>query len=159
MVFLIALELLNPVVACIAAVLTAFSPHLAYYSLWISPDTLCVLPILIAVYLMIKSSKRPRFATIVAAGAMVGLSCWLRANALLLSPILAVAAVLLTERARRLKYGAAFVAATILVVSPITIRNWILFHHFIPISIAGGENLVVGIADFDKEGRFGMPVS
>jgi hypothetical protein len=58
-----------------------------------------------------------------------------------------------------LRFSAALLGAAVLVVSPITIRNWIVFHHFIPISIAGGENLIVGIADFDKENRFGMPAS
>src|SRR5262245_34689489 len=159
MVLLIAAQLLNLTVATIAATLVAFSPHLSHYSLWISPDTLCVLPILIAVYLLIVASKKPRLITFAAAGAMIGVSCWLRANALLLTFFLGVVVWLLVERGKWLRYGAAMIAATLLVISPITIRNWILFHKFVPLSIAGGENLVIGIADFDKEGRFGMPTS
>ena len=159
MILVIAAQMFPQAAATIAASLVALSPHLGYYSLWISPDTICVLPILVAVYFIIKASKRPRLVTIITAGAMVGLSCWLRANALLLAPFLAVAAMVLIEKARRVGYAAAFVGAAILVISPITIRNWILFHHFIPISIAGGENLVVGIGDVDKQGRFGMPTS
>jgi dolichyl-phosphate-mannose-protein mannosyltransferase len=159
LILLIAAEFFNYAVAAIAGVLASLSPHFAHYSLWISPDTLCVLPILAAVYLTIKTVKRPRLLTVICAGAMVGISCWLRANALLLAPFLAVVLFLLIERGKRMRYSAALVGATVLVVMPITVRNWILFHHFIPISIAGGENLVVGIADFDKEGRFGMPAS
>lgn len=159
MVFLIAAELFDSALAIIAAVLAALSPHFSHYSLWTSPDTLCVLPILVAVYLTIKTIERPRLLTIAGAGAMVGLSCWLRANALLLAPFLAVVVLLMFDRGKRLRYAAALTGATILLISPITIRNWILFHHFIPLSIAGGENLVVGIADYDKEGRFGMPNS
>ena len=159
LIFMIAAEFFNYAVATIAGVLASLSPHFAHYSLWTSPDTLCVLPILAAVYLTIKTIRRPRLLTIIAAGAMVGVSCWLRANALLLAPFLAVAVSLLIERGRRLRFSAALIGATVLVVSPITIRNWVLFHHLIPISIAGGENLLVGIADFDKENRFGMPAS
>lgn len=159
LVLLIAAELFPSAVAVISALLVALSPHFAFYSLWISPDTLCVLPVLVAIYLIIKAGKRPRLITILAAGAMVGVSCWLRANALLLAPFLAAVVLLMFDRGKRLGYAMALVGATVLVVSPITIRNWILYHHFIPISTAGGENLVVGIADFDKEGRFGMPVS
>jgi len=159
LVLLIAAELFPFALAIISALLVALSPHFAFYSLWISPDTLCVFPLLIAIYLIIKARKRPRLITIIAAGAMVGVSCWLRANALLLAPFLAAFVLLMFDRGKRLRYAIALVGATVLVVSPITIRNWILYHHFIPISIAGGENLVVGIADFDKEGRFGMPVS
>jgi dolichyl-phosphate-mannose-protein mannosyltransferase len=159
MIILIAAEFFNYAVASAAGVLASLSPHFAHYSLWTSPDTLCVLPILIAVYLTIKTIKRTRLVTIIGAGAMLGLSCWLRANSMLLAPFLAVVVYFLIERGKRLRYSAAFVGATVLVVAPITIRNWILFHHFIPISIAGGENLIVGIADFDREGRFGMPAS
>lgn len=159
MVFLIALELLNTAIALIAGWLAALSPHFAFYSLWLSPDTLPVLPILAAVYFVIKASKRPRLTTVIAAGAMIGVSCWLRANALMLAPFLAVVVAILIGRGQRLRYGLALVAATIVVIAPITIRNWVLFHRFIPLSIAGGENLVVGIGDFDKAGRFGMPTS
>lgn len=159
MVFLIACELLNAVIAMMAGLLAALSPHLAFYSLWLSPDSLPVLPILIAIYLLIKASQRPRLKTVIGAGMMIGVSCWLRANALLLAPFLAMAEALLLVRGKRLRYGLALVSATVVMIAPITIRNWVMFHRFIPLSIAGGENLVVGIGDFDKEGRFGMPTS
>ncbi|MEN3335030.1 MAG: hypothetical protein V7641_4395 [Blastocatellia bacterium] len=159
LVFLIALELLNTAIAMIAAGLAALSPHFAFYSLWLSPDSLSVLPILAAVYFVIKASKRPRLTTVIAAGAMVGVSCWLRANALMLAPFLAVVVAILIGRGKRLRYGLALVAATVLVIAPITIRNWVLFHRFIPLSIAGGQNLVLGLGDYDKAGRFGMPTS
>lgn len=159
LVLLIAAELLPFSVSVISGLLVALSPHLAYHSLWISPDTVCVLPILAAVWLIIKAKQRPRLAMLVAAGAMIGISCWFRANALLLAPFLSLAVVVVFDKRKRFGYAAALVIATMVVVSPITIRNWILYHHFVPISIAGGENFVVGIADFDKEGRFGMPAS
>ncbi|HEY9232436.1 MAG TPA: glycosyltransferase family 39 protein, partial [Blastocatellia bacterium] len=159
MLFLIAAELLNGAIAMIAGLLAALSPHLAFYSLWLSPDSLAVLPILLAVYFIIKASQRPRLITVIAAGAMIGVSCWLRANALMLAPLLALTLAALVGRGKRLRYGLALIGATVIVIAPITIRNAILFHHFIPLSIAGGENLVVGIGDFDKQGRYGMPVS
>ena len=159
LVLLIATQLLPFTVSLLSAILVALSPHLAFHSLWISPDSVCILPILASVYLIIRAGRRPRIALLIAAGALIGVSCWLRANAMMLAPFLAVSVMLLFEKGRRLRYAAALVIATVVVISPITLRNWILFHHFVPISIAGGENLVVGIADFDKEGKFGMPVS
>jgi Dolichyl-phosphate-mannose-protein mannosyltransferase len=159
LVFLIASELLNWRVALIAGMLVAFSPHLAYYSLVLSPDSLAVLPLLIAIYFLIRACERPRLITIMVAGAFIGLSCWLRANALLLAPLLAVVTLTSFPRGKRLRYSLALLGAAIVVISPITIRNLIVFHRFIPVSIAAGENLVVGIGDYDKEGRFGMPHS
>ena len=156
-VFLIAAELFNQALAIVAGMLVALSPHFASYSLWFSPDTLPILPILVAVYLIIKASKRPRIITIIGAGAMVGLSCWLRANGLLLAPFLAAALIVLVDRGKRVRYAAALLGTTILVISPMTIRNWVLYHRFIPISVDSGLALVEGIAAYDEEGRFGMP--
>ena len=159
LVFLIASQLLNWRVALIAGLLVALSPHLAYYSLILSPDSLAVVPLLIAMYFFVRALRRPRLMTVVAAGAFVGLSCWLRANALLLAPFLAVATVAVFSRPYRIRYAAALLGAAILIIAPITIRNLIVFKHFIPVSIAAGENLVVGIGDYDTEQRFGMPRS
>jgi len=157
MVTIIATELFRLAVGALAGLLVAFSPHLAHFSVLLLPDSISALPILIAIYLMILASKTPRLLTIISAGAMVGVSCWLRSNALLLAPVLALALALLLPRGSRLKYSAAFVCAAVVVFSPITIRNWIVFDRFIPLSLGSGITMVEGIADYDKERRFGMP--
>jgi hypothetical protein len=157
LVLLIAAELLPFTVALIGGALVAFSPHLAGYSLWLSADSLSVLPILLSVCLIIRAIKRPRLITIIGAGACVGLSCWLRSNALLLAFFLAVVILLLFERRNRLRYSIAFVAAFLVVIAPITIRNMIVFDSFIPLSLGAGITLIEGIADYDTEQRFGMP--
>ncbi|HWN98538.1 MAG TPA: glycosyltransferase family 39 protein [Blastocatellia bacterium] len=157
LVFLIGAQWLSRGAAVAAGLLVAFSPHLAHYTLVLLPDSLAVLPILICVYLVALAVKRPRLITIIAAGAMTGLSCWLRSNALLLAPFLALFVPFLFPRGTRLKYAAAFVGAAIAVFLPITLRNWIVFHHFIPLSLGSGITMVEGIGDYDKEKRFGMP--
>lgn len=159
LVFIIAAELLPLAVAVLAGSLMALSPHASYYSLRLSPDSLAVLPILLAVYLIIKASRQPQFLTVAAAGVMLGLSCWLRANTLLLAPLLAVVMPMLFERGKRIRYSTLLVAASVIVISPITIRNWAVYHRLIPVALPAGVNLVQGIAEFDKEGRFGMPLS
>lgn len=159
LVFLIAGALLSNAVAIIAGLLVAFSPHLAHHSLQQLPESLAVLAVLIAVWFVIQARQQPRLWTIVAAGAMVGLACWLRSNTLLLAPFLALLVLLIVERGRRLKYATALVCAAIIVISPITIRNWIVFGHFIPLSLGSGITLIEGIADYDKENRFGMPAT
>lgn len=158
-IFLVAAELFPVAVAIIAAMLCGFSPHFAYYSLMLGPDSLSILPILLAVYFMIRAIKRPRFITVITAGAFVGLSCWLRSNALLLAPFLACIIPLLFERGKRLRYSLALTAGAVVMIAPIIARNWIVFHQFVPLSVMAGLNLVEGIGDYDKENRFGMPSS
>lgn len=157
LVFLIAAELMPFAVAVIAGLLVAISPHLSFYALWLTPDSPAVVPILIAVYLITRAAKRPRIITALAAGAMIGVSCWLRSNALLFAGAAAVVMLATVERGKRWRYAAAVVCAAMMVISPITIRNWIVYHRFIPLSLGAGITLIEGIADYDKEGRFGMP--
>jgi hypothetical protein len=155
-IVLITAQLLPLAVAFIAGLMTALSPQLAYHSLWLTPDSLCILPILVGVYLLILARKRPRLLTVIAAGAMLGLSVWLRTNALLLAPFLALVIVSVFERGKRLRYAAAFVGAAAAVIAPITIRNWVVYHQFVPVTLGSGLLLVEGIAEYDKEGKFGM---
>jgi hypothetical protein len=154
---LIAAEFLSIPAAVVAGLLVAFSPHLAYYSLWSSPDSLAVLPILIAVHMIVRVYRRPRLMLTLMAGLFVGLSCWLRSNGLLLGPFIGVAVLLVFDRDKRWLCAAAIVGASIVVIAPITVRNWVEYDRFIPLSIGAGITLIEGIADYDVEGRFAMP--
>ncbi|HEV2912834.1 MAG TPA: glycosyltransferase family 39 protein [Pyrinomonadaceae bacterium] len=156
-VFLIVSLLLRRSVGLIAGLLVAFSPQFAWNSVLLLPDTLAVLPILLAVYFLARAYSRPSLVKIIAAGALVGLSCWLRANAMLLAPFMALAIPFLFERGKRLRYAAALVGGALLVIAPLTVRNAIVFGHFIPVSLGAGQTLLEGIADYDAQGRFGIP--
>ncbi|HEV2861654.1 MAG TPA: glycosyltransferase family 39 protein [Pyrinomonadaceae bacterium] len=158
LVVLIAAELLPRGAALLAGMLVALAPQFAWNSVLLLPDTLAVLPLLAAVYCLVRASRGPRLILYVAAGALVGLSCWLRANALLLAPFLAAAVFLLEGRggegARR---GLLVLAGAVLVVAPLTLRNAVVFGAFIPVSLGAGQTLLEGVADYDREGRFGIP--
>lgn len=93
-----------------------------------------------------------------ACGALVGVSCWLRANAMLLAPFLAALVVpLLFRRGYRLRPAAALLAGALLVVGVLTLRNAIVFGRFIPVSLGAGQTFLEGIADYDRDNRFGIP--
>jgi hypothetical protein len=160
-VFLIVAELFPNSTALIAGLLAAFSPQLAWNSVLLLPDSLAVLPILLAVYCLARAIKRPRFVTFILAGALVGISCWLRANAMLLPFFLSAASMLALKREatrkRRWQYALSIIFGTLLIVLPLTIRNAIVFRRFIPLSLGAGQTLLEGIADYDQEGKFGIP--
>jgi hypothetical protein len=48
-------------------------------------------------------------------------------------------------------------AGSVLVIAPLTIRNALVFNHFIPISLGAGQTFIEGIADYDEQNRFGLP--
>lgn len=156
-VFLIAGELFSIGIAATAGILAALSPQFAYHSVLLLPDSLAVLPILIAAYFLVRAVKHPRFWSFAIAGAFVGLSCWLRANALLLAPFLACLMPLLLSRGQRLRCSLALVFGAAILIAPITIKNAIVFHRFIPLSLGAGQTLLEGIADYDTQGRFNIP--
>ena len=157
LIFLIATELLPLSTGAIAGFMAAVAPQFSWNSILLLPDTLAALPLLLAVYLITRALKKPFWAMTLLAGACVGLSCWLRANGLLLAPFLAVLIFLAFPREVRLRMALALVAGFLLAIAPLTIRNAIVFGHFIPVSLGAGQTLLEGIADYDPEGRFGLP--
>jgi hypothetical protein len=157
MIFLIVAESVPFSAAVVAGILAALSPQFAWNSVLLLPDSLAVLPILFAVYCVARAVKNPRLLTFVIAGALVGISCWLRANAMLLTFFIAAAVLLLLPKERRTRYALAVIGGTLLVVLPLTIRNAIVFHRLIPLSLGAGQTLLEGIADYDQEGRFNIP--
>jgi len=155
--FLIALELFSVAVAVIAALLAAVSPQFAYFSVLLLPDSLVVLPILLAVYFVIRARRSPRVSYFLIAGALIGVSCWFRANALLLPLFLAVAAAFLVERDKRRRAASALIAGAVLAIAPITIKNAIVYRAFVPLSLGAGQTLLEGIAEYDKANHFNIP--
>jgi hypothetical protein len=94
-----------------------------------------------------------------ASGALIGVSCWLRSNALLLAPFLSLLIPFLFARGVRLRFAAALVGAYVLTIAPVTARNYFAFGRFIPLSLSAGITLVEGIGVYDKEGRTGLPAT
>lgn len=156
LVLLIALELLPTGVAILAALFAAVSPQLSYYSLVLLPDSIIGITVLLGLYLLVRARRQPNHLMIIGAGVCFGLSCWLRANVLLLAPFLCLFIPLLFPREKWLRYAMLLVAAAVLAVLPITIRNTLVFRSFIPLTLGTGTNLMEGIADYDREKRFAM---
>ena len=157
LIFLIVGRVLTWPVGIVAGLITAVWHHFAYYSNVILPDSVCVLPVLAAVYLLevTERGKLRPWWVYASTGALCGLSVWIRPNTLLLGLFLAVALPLVSIRRRQTARRAWLIGViSLLVVVPITIRNHILYGEFVPVSINTGIVLWEGIADAGGE-RFG----
>jgi 4-amino-4-deoxy-L-arabinose transferase-like glycosyltransferase len=157
LVLLVAAELLPFAAAVTAGALASLAPQFCWNSILLLPDTLAVLPVLLAVLLLLRADRGRTLLKVAAAGALLGLSCWLRANALLLAPFMALAVPLLFGRGRRVRVSLALVAGALAAVAPLTIRNAFVFGEFIPVSLGSGQTLIEGIGDYDPEEKFGLP--
>jgi hypothetical protein len=165
LVFLIASILISWRVGALAGLLTAASHHLSHYSNLILPDSLSTLPIVAGVYFLAKAWKTNTegdetnglriYLFYALSGIMLGISAWIRPNAMMLAPfVLAMLVAISARRWQAIKYGAVMLMATVVTISPITIRNYVIYGEFVPISINLGIVLWQGIGDAGGE-RFG----
>jgi hypothetical protein len=156
LIFLIAGSLISWRVGVVSGVLAALSHHLAHISNFILPDAMHALPVLGAIYLLL-IARRSRYSywLYAAAGLMIGLATWLRAQTMLLGLFLLV--VLTLTSARRwpvLKRAVLMATVSIFAIAPITIRNYVVYGAFIPLQVGTGILLWEGIADASGD-RFG----
>jgi len=150
LVFLLADALLGRRAAAAAGLLAAVMPHLAYYSALLTPDVVCAVPVLGALVLLAPAARGRRvgLGRALVAGLALGAAVWLRPNLLLLGPALACALVLAGRPGRRPWRAAAAVAAgAALAIAPITVRNYVLFRAFVPVSINLGVVLWEGLGE------------
>lgn len=179
-IFLIALQFFPTAVGVIAGLMAAFAPQFSWNSILLLPDTLAALPILLAMLLIARSVEvvpvgqavlpvqseegvdlkkldRQECLSYLAAGALIGVSCWFRANALLLAPFIALSFLIIFKNRAPWRRALVFIGGACLVIAPITIRNAVVFGEFIPVSLGAGQTLVEGIADYDTDGTLGLP--
>jgi len=136
--------------AVVAGVIAALSPPLGYVSALVLPDALSALPLMLALVILARAHPDGGGSlwTSALAGALVGAGVWLRPNVVLLPPFLSLVVLLVArDRRRGLLHAVALSLAAVAVVVPITIRNYVVFGAFVPVSINGGLTLWQGVAD------------
>ena len=135
--------------AIAAGFLLALSPLFAMYGAYPSADIPATWFVLGGAWLLVLAYKRKNLWLAIAAGVVLGIACWLRVNPLYLCVGWAVALFVLVQSPWRvrLKLGAATLGATIAVISPIVIRNYIVFPDFTPTGGTIGVNLWEGLGE------------
>lgn len=142
----------------VTSFLVALSPLLAMYGVSPTADAPTTWVVLGGLWCLLLAAKRDSLAWSIVSGALVGIACWLRVNPLYLSFFLAVALLLFWKKAwpRKLKLASSVVAATLLVVSPIVIRNYLVFPDFTPTGGTLGTNLWEGLGETELGKQHGF---
>src|SRR3989442_829286 len=93
-------------------------------------------------WMLLVGAKRQSLGWALGAGALIGVSCWLRANAMLLVIFWAIALLLFVRASwrRRAWLAASVLVAAMLVIAPIILRNAIAFHALVPTGLGVGTN-------------------
>jgi hypothetical protein len=143
-----------------AGVLAALSPLLALSGATPNADAPASWLVLGAAWCLLLAARRQRIGYAIAAGGLLGLACWLRVNPLLLFVCWAGALMWFTKVAwrRKLVLSGALAFSTLLVISPVVIRNLVVFYPQVaPTGLGIGWNLWAGIGETQRGAEFGAP--
>jgi 4-amino-4-deoxy-L-arabinose transferase-like glycosyltransferase len=142
----------------IASVLVALSPLLAIVGVSPTADAPTAWFVLGALWLLLIAIKRQSLWFALASGAMLGIACWLRVNPLYLSVFWAVPLFVVATGGwkKRLIMSATVVLAALIIVSPIVIRNYLVFPEFTPTGGTLGANLWEGLGETELGRKAGF---
>ena len=154
----IALSVSGKRAAIAAGFLVALSPLFAMYAAFPSADAPTTWFVLAGNWLLILAAQRKSVLLALAAGAALGIACWLRVNPLYLCVGWAIALFLFVREAwsLRLKLAAAAFAGTIVIIAPIVIRNYLVFPDFTPTGGTIGVNLWEGLGETELGQQHGF---
>ena len=148
-VFRIARRVFGFRTAVAAAALAAFYPELIWYSAHFWCETLFLALLWWGIERVIAADEVSSTRMAAVAGVLFGLAVLTRETVLYLLPLAAL--WLARPRAgRRLALASTLMAVALAVVLPWTVRNWIQFEAFIPVSTGGGLNLYQGNAPVSR---------
>ncbi|HEX7294915.1 MAG TPA: glycosyltransferase family 39 protein [Pyrinomonadaceae bacterium] len=150
----------NWTIGIIAGIFAALSPLLSFYSATPGVDVPTNWLVLTAVLLLLLARQRKSAWYAVAAGGLLGLSCWFRVNPVLMFVVWGAALYFLVTASRkhRLRLALLVAVSSLLVISPVIARNLIVFYPEIaPTGLNIGWNLLAGIGDTERAAEFGAP--
>lgn len=154
----IALSVFGLRAAIASAFLLALSPLFAMYAAFPSADVPTTWFVLGGNWLLLLAVQRKSVRLAFAAGVALGIACWLRVNPLFLCVGWAIALLLFVKDAwrLRLKMSAAVLGATLILIAPIAIRNYLVFPDFTPTGGTIGVNLWEGLGETDLGRQHGF---
>lgn len=142
-IFLVGKELFSPKVALGAGVLVAIYPALKVYASFILTEIIFTFLLAVLCFFIVRALKTQHLKYFVAAGLFSGLCCLTR-GVMLLFPLFMLVVFLLSKGRNILRGAFVYFILTILVIAPWTVRNYLTFKSFIPVSLRGGEALWIG---------------
>jgi 4-amino-4-deoxy-L-arabinose transferase-like glycosyltransferase len=157
LIFLFTRILLDDRMAIVAGLLTAVAPQFCYYSAIILPDELSALPVIAAMYFLARAWREQRLVMMICCCLALGVACWFRANIFLLPVFVAAAMVFVFPKRWRFRPALVMVAIFLFTIAPITLRNYIVFDAFVPVSVGFGTTFIEGLGEMDADGVTGMP--
>jgi hypothetical protein len=147
-------------VGLIAGAAASLSPLLAIAGATPGADAPASWLVLAGVWALLLAFKRQSTVYAIAAGGLLGLACWIRVNPLFLFLpwMIALWCCVAASWQRRFCLSVAVALSTLLVISPVIIRNLVIFYPQIaPTGLNIGLNLWEGIGETNRGPEFDAP--
>jgi hypothetical protein len=138
-----------------AAAVAALYPDLIWFSVHFWSETLFMVLLWWGIERLLAADAADGLGRAVAAGALWGVAVLTRETVLYFLPLAALW-LATPPRVGARGRGAAFLVVSLFVVAPWTYRNWAVFHEFVPVSTAGGQNLFQGNALIPRDTTYEM---
>jgi hypothetical protein len=145
----------SPRVGLFAAAVSAFYPELVWFAVHFWSETVFTVLLWWGIERLLAADANGKLPTALVAGALWGATVLTRETVLYFLPIGALWLTLRRDRAGAVR-AAAFLFTALLVIAPWTYRNWRVFHAFVPVSTAGGQNLFQGNALIPRDETYDM---
>lgn len=132
----------GPEAGLLAAALAAAYPELVWFSVHFWVEGFFVVLLYAAFERLFAADERASVALAASSGALFGLSVLARETALYFLPVAAL--WLAWRRVKGPSRAAAFLLGALLMIAPWTLRNYVVYRAFVPVSTAGALNLWQG---------------
>lgn len=141
-------RLFSPRVGILAGLLLACYGPFVFFQTQLLPTGPAVFLNLLALVLLLSARERGGWWRWLLCGAVVGAATITVPNAIVLLPVMLGWELLSAERGKRLRpvlaRGALMCAGVVLLIAPVTLRNYLVSGEFVPISTNGGINFYIG---------------
>jgi 4-amino-4-deoxy-L-arabinose transferase-like glycosyltransferase len=142
--FLVGTRVFGARVGLVAAGLVAFYPELVWFTAHLWSELVFMLLLWWSLERLLAADERGSTRTAALAGLLWALAVLTRETVLYFLPFAAGYLAWRTPQAGGRTRAAAFLLTALLAIAPWTYRNWLMFHAFVPVSTAGGQNLFQG---------------
>lgn len=163
LIFLLADSFFDRKTGVVAGVLAALYKPFFYFEGLLLKSFLAVFLISLFMLVLMLARGRRSFLLWVLAGVILGLLALVRANVLVLVPAVIVWAfvpgVVTDSIARKAVAAAGVVVGLILILAPVTVRNYVVGKDFVLITSQAGQNFLIGNNPSNVSGRYQPPIT
>ncbi|MCK4773923.1 MAG: tetratricopeptide repeat protein [Candidatus Krumholzibacteria bacterium] len=142
--YLLGCRAFRPVIGLLSAILLALYGAFAFYETQILMMWMGALLNTAMLLLLLRIKPQSRPFSYLAPGFLLGLSALARANILVFWPIAIVWILVVQMATSRWAKAAAFTAATVIAILPVTIHNYIASRDLVPVTSNAGINFYIG---------------